>query len=80
MVPDDGDRLDYLEWLPWPDGSVCPDCDRSGGWWLSNGRIMCASCSHRTPVTAGTIFDRTRTQMTVWFGACWLFAAAKDGP
>jgi len=30
-------------------------------------------------VTAGTIFDRTRTPLTVWFNACWLFATGKDG-
>ena len=28
---------------------------------------------------AGTIFDRTRTPLTVWFMACWLFATQKDG-
>jgi hypothetical protein len=27
----------------------------------------------------GTIFDRTRTPLTVWFTACWLFATQKDG-
>ena len=30
-------------------------------------------------MTAGTIFDRTRTPLTVWFNACWQFATAKDG-
>ena len=30
-------------------------------------------------MTAGTIFDRTRTPLTVWFAACWHFATAKDG-
>ena len=30
-------------------------------------------------LTAGTIFDRTRTPLTVWFTASWLFATAKDG-
>jgi transposase-like protein len=30
-------------------------------------------------VRAGTIFDRTRTPLTVWFTACWLFASQKDG-
>jgi transposase-like protein len=30
-------------------------------------------------VTAGTIFDRTRTPLTVWFMACWLFATQNDG-
>jgi transposase-like protein len=40
---------------------------------------MCADCGGRTSVTAGTIFDRTRTPLTVWFTACWLFATGKDG-
>ena len=71
--------LDYLEWLRWPRGFVCSDCGHSGGWWLADGRIMCASCGRRTSVTAGTIFDKTRTPLTVWFTACWLFATAKDG-
>ncbi len=30
-------------------------------------------------VTAGAIFDRTRTRLTVWFEACWLFTTDKDG-
>ena len=30
-------------------------------------------------MTAGTIFDRTRTPLTVWFTACWLFASDKGG-
>jgi hypothetical protein len=30
-------------------------------------------------VTAGTIFDRTRTPLTVWFTVCWLFAGGRDG-
>ena len=40
---------------------------------------MCASCGGRTSVTAGTIFERTRTPLTVWFTAGWLFATGKDG-
>ena len=30
-------------------------------------------------MTAGTVFDKTRTPLTVWFQACWEFATAKDG-
>ena len=37
------------------------------------------SVGRRARVTAGTIFDRTRTPLTVWFTACWLFATQKDG-
>jgi len=74
----DADCRDYIEWLRWPDGFVCPDCSDSG-WRLGDGRFMCSACGARTSVTAGTIFDRTRTPLTVWFMACWHFATAKDG-
>ena len=77
--PADEDCLDYLEWLRWPEGFVCPACNYAGGWRLADGRFWCAGCDSRTSVTAGTIFDRTRTPLTVWFNACWLFATQKDG-
>jgi len=75
----DDDCLDYLEWLRWPAGFVCPACGQPGGWRLGDGRLRCASCRSATSVTAGTIFDKTRTPLTVWFTACWLFATQKDG-
>ena len=75
----DGDCLDYLAWLRWPDGFICPRCGCGGGWRLGDGRFMCSGCRSRTSVTAGTMFDRTRTPLTVWFNACWLFATGKDG-
>jgi len=75
----DADCADYLEWLRWPEGFVCSACGHAGGWRLGDGRWECAACSARTSATAGTIFDRTRTPLTVWFTACWLFATQKDG-
>lgn len=74
----DADCLDYLEWLRWPAGFVCPDCGYAGGWRLGDGRFECARCQARTSTTAGTVFDRTRTPLTVWFTACWLLATGKD--
>lgn len=75
----DDDCLDYLEWLRWPHGFVCPRCGHAGGWRLGDGRFKCAACDSRTSVTAGTIFDKTRTPLTVWFTVCWMFASGKDG-
>ena len=74
----DADCLDYLAWLRWPDGFVCPKCHRRGGWETGDGRFICR-CDSRTSITAGTIFDRTRTPLTMWFMVCWLFASGKDG-
>ncbi len=34
------------------------------GWRLGDGRYKCSACSTRSSVTAGTIFDRTRTPLT----------------
>jgi len=75
----DADCPDYLEWLRWPGGFTCPSCGHGAGWRLGDGRYECASCHGQTSVTAGTIFDRTRTPLTVWFTVCWLFATQKDG-
>ena len=46
---------------------------------MGDGRFRCGGCDRRTSVTAGTIFDKARTPLTVWFTACWLFATGKDG-
>jgi len=75
----DADCRDYLEWLRWPGGFVCPRCEQAGGWRTADGRLMCTACGARSSPTAGTIFDRTRTPLTLWFTACWLFATRKDG-
>ena len=75
----DADCRDYLAWLRWPDGFVCDKCGHVGGWQLGDSRWRCARCLHRTSVTAGTIFDKTRTPLTVWFQAVWSFATPKDG-
>jgi ISXO2-like transposase domain/Transposase zinc-ribbon domain len=75
----DADCLDYLEWLRWPGGFVCERCGHSGGWRMGDGRLRCTGCDARTSVTAGTIFDKTRTPLTVWFTVCWMFASRKDG-
>jgi len=46
---------------------------------MTDGTFRCGGCKTRTSTTAGTIFDRTRTPLTVWFMAAWLFATQKDG-
>jgi hypothetical protein len=46
---------------------------------MSDGTFRCSGCKARTSVTAGTIFDKTRTPLSVWFMAMWLFATQKDG-
>ncbi len=70
--------LDYLDWLRWPDGFVCPRC-AGAGWRVADDRYKCAACGARTSVTAGTLFDHRRSPLTVWFTACWMFATQTNG-
>ena len=37
----DADCLDYLEWLRWPEGFVCPECGHPRAWELADGRYEC---------------------------------------
>ena len=77
--PDDGACLDYLEWLRWPSGFECPRCGTRSGWRMGDGRFWCEQCQRRVSVTAGTIFHRTRTPLTIWFAAAWHATSAKNG-
>lgn len=71
---------DYLEKLRWPDGLVCPKCEASAQVERnSRARLICPSCRHQTTATAGTIFDKTRTELRVWFTAIWTITSQKHG-
>ena len=70
----------YLERVRWPKGFCCPSCgaiDEPGR--ATRGRLICRSCRHQSSVTAGTIFDKTRTSLRVWFAAAWYITNQKHG-
>jgi len=70
----------YLERLRWPQGFNCPQCSGSQTPYRSSrSRIMCRDCRHQCTVTAGTIFDKTRTPLRVWFAAAWHITHQKHG-
>ncbi len=70
----------YLENLRWPCGFICPKCGTDDKAKLSSRhRWVCPSCRHQTTVTAGTIFDKTRTELRVWFAAIWYITNQKHG-
>ena len=72
--------LSYLERLRWPQGFVCPRCAVAGQPYRSSrARLMCRSCERQSTVTAGTIFDKTRTALRVWLAAAWYLTNQKQG-
>ena len=78
--PDEAACLSYLERLSWPHGFLCPACGRDRPPWRgSRQRLVCRDCGHQTTVTAGTLFQGTRTPLRQWFAAAWLVATAEQG-
>ncbi|MBW1689119.1 MAG: IS1595 family transposase [Deltaproteobacteria bacterium] len=70
---------EYLASLRWPNGFLCPKCSSGGAWWTGRGLQMCSACGHQVSVTAGTIFQDTRTPLTLWFRAIWWVVSQKNG-
>ena len=70
---------DYLFRLRWPQGFCCPRCGSGKSWPLRAVLLQCADCGYQISVTAGTIFQDTRTSLKVWFQAMWWVTTQKNG-
>jgi Transposase zinc-ribbon domain len=60
---------EYLLQLRWPDGFRCPRCGCRESSPVRAVLLRCRDCRHQTSVTAGTIFQDTRTSLRLWFQA-----------
>ena len=70
----------YLVRCRWPQGFVCGHCGgKAELWTTARGYLHCRQCGSEISVTAGTIFDRTRTPLRTWFAAMWFVISQKDG-
>src|ERR1022692_2874715 len=69
----------YLARLRWPDGFLFPRCGGGRSWPVRGVLLECAACGCQTSVTAGTIFQDTRTPLPIWFQAMWWVTTQKNG-
>jgi transposase-like protein len=69
----------YLLQIRWPEGISCSRCQGQKGWWTSRGLWTCRKCGFQVSVTAGTIFQDTRSPLTQWFRAIWWTCSQKNG-
>ncbi len=78
--PDDDACRRYLEGIRWKQGFDCPGCGEAGAAFQgSRGRWICRHCRHQSTVTAGTIFEKTRTPLRSWLAAVWYVVNQKQG-
>lgn len=69
----------YLCRLRWPDGFRCPRCECGKSWAVRAVLLQCAACGYQSSVTAGTIFQDTRTSLKLWLHAMWWVTTQKNG-
>lgn len=79
FFPSDRACLSYLAHLRWGEGFSCPSCAHDEYWLRKDGLYQCCQCRRKTSPTAGTIFDKTRFGLQIWFAAIWHVTSQKDG-
>ena len=79
FADDDACRA-YLFASRWPDGYRCPRCggDEVGAEHRRH-LWQCKRCGRQSSVTAGTVMQKTRTPLTLWFWAAYLVATHHPG-
>lgn len=73
--------LDHLFNVRYGNDFVCPACKKAGKWYqLTNRRAFtCQWCGHHEYPCVGTPFEKSRTDLRLWFYAIYLFTASRHG-
>ncbi len=80
FFPDEIACQQYLLKLRWPDGFLCPRCQQQAvAWQRQRGPYVCSACRAEVPLTAGTIFHRSRIPLRTWFQIVWEMTSTKHG-
>jgi transposase len=80
-LPDDAACLAWLVDYLYPDGIFCEKCDKVTPHHAMRTRksYSCETCGHHVHPTAGTIFEKSSTPLTLWFEAIFLMTATRSG-
>lgn len=74
LFPNDAACAEYLERIHWWDGFRCR-CGHAGEPYRFAAKphiLRCKKCRADTSLTAGTVMERTRMPLSVWFWASYL--------
>jgi transposase-like protein len=76
---------EHLEAVRWPNGPVCPHCGGVGnirkvtGTRHRPGLYACRDCNGHFTVTVGTVFERSKIPLNIWFQAVYYLCSSKKG-
>src|SRR5438128_4500017 len=82
LFPDDTACAAYLEAIRWRDGFVCGWCGEASEPYRFANRpqvLRCRKCQRDNALTAGTVMERTRTPLSIWFWAAYLVSSHTQG-
>lgn len=81
QFPTEQDCLDHLFRVRYGQDYICPSCERPGSWYPIKGRraYSCQWCGHHEYPCVGTPFERSRTDLRLWFYAIYLFTTSRHG-
>jgi len=79
--PDDAACLAWLVGWLYPEGIFCEKCGKVTPHHAMRTRksYSCETCGHHVHPTAGTIFEKSSTPLTLWFEAIFLMTATRSG-
>lgn len=73
--------LDYIRVKRYPERIDCPKCGKNSLFHHDNGKksYSCDHCGFKISPTAGTIFHKSPTLLTIWFYAIYVMAQTRGG-
>lgn len=81
QFPNDNACLEWLKDYRYPNGITCKNCGKVTTHHLMTSRrsFSCQECGHHVHPTAGTIFHKSRTPLTIWFYTAFQMAQTRGG-
>lgn len=81
QFPTDEACLEHLFNVRFGQGHTCPKCEREAKWYrLTNEQAFsCQWCGHHIHPMVGSIFEKSRTPLQLWFYAIFLFTTSRHG-
>ncbi len=79
--PSDDACLEHLFNVRFGQCHECPKCKRSAKWYpiKAERAYSCQWCGHHIHPTVGTLFEKSRTSLQLWFYAMFLFTTTRHG-
>lgn len=80
--PNQEDAYDYFVKIVYPQDIVCPHCGAIKEIYRRKKRykmFKCRSCNNEFSVLKDTIFERTTTDLRLWFYAIWQILSSRKG-